>query len=340
MTKIYLIRHAEAEGNIFRRMDGHYDSRITPNGYRQIAALQERFCDVPIDAVYASDLFRTRETAKALYVPKGLPLRTDARFRELWFGDWEDVSFGWIDCHAPKQLSYFSREPERWNAPNAERYPQAAVRFWDGLKDAAQANEGRTVAVFSHGGITGWSLRAKYGDRMHEAGRCDNTGVCLLRWENGDFIPEYFYSNAHLSPEISTLEQQRWWRGTTEFNLWFRDPLPEDAALFDPAVPPVPGHVLRIAMRMEEPVGYLSYDPETAFLSSLYLIPAMRGRRRGAQLLGEAVCACRALGHPTLHTRFPADNACAGAFFTRHGAELQSDPPFTAAALDISLPQE
>lgn len=32
MTKIYLIRHAEAEGNIYRRMHGQYDSRITPNG--------------------------------------------------------------------------------------------------------------------------------------------------------------------------------------------------------------------------------------------------------------------------------------------------------------------
>ena len=42
MTKIYLIRHAEAEGNIYRRMHGQYDSRITPNGMRQIAALEKR----------------------------------------------------------------------------------------------------------------------------------------------------------------------------------------------------------------------------------------------------------------------------------------------------------
>ena len=42
MTRIYLIRHAEAEGNIYRRMHGQYDSRITPNGMRQIAALEKR----------------------------------------------------------------------------------------------------------------------------------------------------------------------------------------------------------------------------------------------------------------------------------------------------------
>ena len=27
MTKIYLIRHAEAEGNLYRRIQGHWDGR-------------------------------------------------------------------------------------------------------------------------------------------------------------------------------------------------------------------------------------------------------------------------------------------------------------------------
>ena len=51
MTTLYLIRHAEAEGNLYRRIHGQYNSLITDNGYRQIQALQERFADVPIDAV-------------------------------------------------------------------------------------------------------------------------------------------------------------------------------------------------------------------------------------------------------------------------------------------------
>ena len=76
MTTLYLIRHAEAEGNLYRRIHGQYNSLITDNGYRQIQALQKRFADVPIDAVYSSDLFRTMTTARAIYVPKGLPLQT------------------------------------------------------------------------------------------------------------------------------------------------------------------------------------------------------------------------------------------------------------------------
>ena len=81
MTTIYLVRHAEAEGNLYRRIHGQYNSLITDNGYRQIQALQKRFADVPIDAVYSSDLFRTMTTARAIYVPKGLPLQTRADLR-------------------------------------------------------------------------------------------------------------------------------------------------------------------------------------------------------------------------------------------------------------------
>ena len=55
MTKIYLIRHAEAEGNLYRRIHGWYDSLITPRGYRQIDALAKRFKDVKIEALYSRD---------------------------------------------------------------------------------------------------------------------------------------------------------------------------------------------------------------------------------------------------------------------------------------------
>ena len=66
MTEIYLIRHAQAEGNSYRSMQGHWDGDVTPMGRRQIALLAERFRDVKVDALYSSDLYRTRLTAAAI----------------------------------------------------------------------------------------------------------------------------------------------------------------------------------------------------------------------------------------------------------------------------------
>ena len=56
MTTLYLIRHAEAEGNLYRRIQGWYNSLITDHGFLQIEALARRFRDIPVDAVYSSDI--------------------------------------------------------------------------------------------------------------------------------------------------------------------------------------------------------------------------------------------------------------------------------------------
>ena len=86
MTTIYLIRHAEAEGNLYRRIHGWYDALVTENGWKQIQALETRFAGVPVDAVWSSDLYRTCATARAVYVPRGMELHTDPDLREINMG--------------------------------------------------------------------------------------------------------------------------------------------------------------------------------------------------------------------------------------------------------------
>ena len=89
MTKIYLVRHAEAEGNLYRLVQGHFDGVITKRGYEQIRALRRRFEGVQIDAVYSSDLFRARTTARAVSEPRGLEIGLRKDLREMNLGWWE-----------------------------------------------------------------------------------------------------------------------------------------------------------------------------------------------------------------------------------------------------------
>ena len=60
MTTIYLIRHAEAEGNVYRRCHGQYDSLLTERAYQQLPYLAQRFEDVPLD--YAARTIRLSPT--------------------------------------------------------------------------------------------------------------------------------------------------------------------------------------------------------------------------------------------------------------------------------------
>ena len=337
MTTLYLIRHAEAEGNIYRRLHGQYNSRLTPNGLRQVAALAERFRGIPIDAVYTSDLCRTRQTAEAICGPKHLTPNLDARLREVDAGAWENRTFGDLARTEPEALVHFIRQPEQWIAPGAETYAQYADRFAEALRAIAEANDGRTVAVFSHGCVMSGGLHHLLGI-PHNAAKCDNTGVSLLRFKNGLFTPEFLYDNSHLSEAISTRARQRWWREQGgSFELWFRDAEWADRSWFDRDFFPQKGHEIRVAMLGEAAVGYVCWHGSS--ISTVYLKPEYRHRRIGDQLLGEAVMHLRQAGCKTLSIGVPTVNLEALEFFSRHGASPeQMDDVYTAYRWDISVP--
>lgn len=306
---------------MFRRIHGHYNSRITPNGYRQIAALERRFADVPIDAVYASDLFRTCETAKAIYLPKGLPLQKDARFREVYLGRWEDVPFGHLEQFEPEQMHNFSHAPKDWHIAGAESFWQYSDRFITALADVAQRHDGQTIAVFTHGCVSSESLRRLFGQQIDEAGYCDNTAVSLIRYDGGQFTGEFFYDNTHLDDDISTLARQRWWRGKGRFNLWYRPAASGDDGIF-----PQPlgrENEILVAMLGDTPVGYIALTvlQGTPVLTDLYLCPDYRHRRMGDQLLGHVICTLRHRCESQVIFTLSQPQTEAQSFFGRYNAK-------------------
>ena len=146
-TKIFLVRHAEAEGNLYRLAHGQYDSAITPGGYRQLVYLRERFRSERIDAVYGSDLTRTHTTASAIYIPKGLPFQPVPLLRELCLGAWEQMSWGEILRMDRQMYIDFNKRPDLWHADHAETFAQVRDRMLEALRTIAAAHPGGTVAT-------------------------------------------------------------------------------------------------------------------------------------------------------------------------------------------------
>lgn len=330
MTTIYLIRHAEAEGNLYRRIHGWYNSLITDNGLRQIAALEERFRDIPIDAVYSSDLYRTCTTARAVYVPKGLELHTDPGLRELNLGDWEDRTFGSVRRTDPRQMELFNRTDPAWEVKNAERFSQLGERVYGAVRRIAERHPGQTVALFSHG----MALRQFLGkvknvppEEWHSMPHGDNTAVSRLTWDRERFEIQLEMDNSHLPEEISTLARQSWWRkdkkAAADVNLWFRPAVwPQDRALYPGGEEP---RNLTVAMSGDRAVGFFLTDPEryreekAGYIKLLSLLPEDRGRGLGIQLVGEAVSGYRNAGRGRLRLHCPADNEGARRFFQKYG---------------------
>lgn len=305
MTTIYLVRHAEAEGNAYRRIHGQYDSLITPNGLRQIEALAKRFADVPVNACYASDLYRTRKTAEAVYVPKGLALVTDARLREVNLGRWEDVPFGYLERFEADDMYKFNHDERLWSVEGSERWQTYTERFVRALKEVAQNHEGQTVAIFSHGCVLRGVQKRLSG--MDKVPYCDNTAVSKLVYEDGAFQFDDLNDNSHLPENISTFARQKWWRqgGGKDYNMWFKG----DGTQYAAMLAGIQAGVLWLR----------SGDGETGWIEELQMFEEYRGKGLGIQLIGQAVSRFRKQGKTKLAAAVAADCEQAICFFETHG---------------------
>ena len=230
MTHITIIRHAEAEGNFYRRVHGHYDGLVTPNGEAQLDALRGRFQNTVFDAVYASDLYRTRRTASVLRTVNGQEVQPLRSLREVNLGDWEDVPWGELAVADPERLSIFMRQPGRFasRGRSGETMVQAQARIVEAVRGLARVHMGQRIAVVSHGLVIRTlmaSLKNVSIEDLHEIPHCDNTAVSCVTWD-GEGTPCAIVcgDNTHLG-ELSTLGRQYWWRNDkslTDTNLWFQ----------------------------------------------------------------------------------------------------------------------
>ena len=327
MTTIYLIRHAEAEGNLYRVAHGHYNSLITQRGYMQIAALEKRFADVHIDAVYSSDLYRTCTTAKAIYEPKNLPLHTDSAFREVNLGVWEDRPWQELTMESPEQMFFFNRHLEKWHVDGCESVEQVLTRYLPALRRVARENDGKTIAVFSHGAAMRIVLGTLQGLRPDEIGQTphgDNTAVSLLEADGDDIHVVYRDDNQHLlDAGLSTLAGQSWTKSKNmlETGLYYA-PLTDELRCeltAQGADVPTEGHLIAV-MYEDHAAGIVQLLPEkdstTGWIGYYWLSPAHRGEHRGIVPLGQAVKYYRNRGIDRLRLQCPDEYR---PFFEKYG---------------------
>ena len=219
MTKIYLIRHAEAEGNVFRRGHGHYNSFITAKGHRQIAALAERFRELPVDAVVSSDLRRAMTTAGAITKFHNIEISTDARLREMALGEWEDEPWGNLEFQNPQNMWNFNNDPASWNVAGGEKFCDLQERMLLAVSEIAEAHSGKTIVIVSHGMAIRSLLCRLRGISSAEIGSLahgDNTCVSLLEHDGKTIQIKYINDNSHLPGDLSTFARQAWWHEENE----------------------------------------------------------------------------------------------------------------------------
>lgn len=335
MTKIYLIRHAEAEGNLYRIAHGQEEGLITDyRGPRQMQALARRFRDIPVDAVYASDLIRTQTTAQAVYIPKGLPLHLEPAFREVHMGVWEGLTWRQIETRWPLQMMEFNHQLDRWQVEDCETAQTVLNRYLPALRRVAREHDGQTVAVFSHGAAMRIVLGTLQGLPLAEIGQTphgDNTAVSLIEAQGDDLRVVFRDDNSHLSARegLSTFGKQTWWKtkGMVEPGQLYRPASHEQSRLFGA---PEGGQGTAVWYNGQELIGLYQTvrEPDALRITWYAMDPMWRGRRQGIPPMGQIIQQGRRLGLPYL--RLTCTDESLRPFWQRlgfrgDGAELEKD---------------
>ena len=135
-----------------RRFIGHLDVPLSPLGEAQLAALTRRLTGLQLDAIYCSDLLRTRRSAEILAAPRGLTPIEEPALREFAMGRWEGLTAEEIRALDAAAFDAWMADVGHFQFPEGESLPDLYARVWPAFEALVARHEGGVVAVVAHGG--------------------------------------------------------------------------------------------------------------------------------------------------------------------------------------------
>ncbi|MBC7766213.1 MAG: histidine phosphatase family protein [Hyphomonadaceae bacterium] len=213
-TKIFIVRHGEATGNIDRVFHGQSNSELTENGHLQAKIVATRLAHEKIDAIYASDLTRAITTAQYIAREHHLEVQIDARLKEINGGDWENQTFAEISIKWAQIFDDFQHKPLTAQLPNGESVLALRQRGIEAISEIVCKHPNQTVCIVTHGTMIRALLTyyLKLGDdQMSQLAWHDNASISNLIFDEDECEVLYHGDNQHLG-ELSTLSKQDWWK--------------------------------------------------------------------------------------------------------------------------------
>jgi probable phosphomutase (TIGR03848 family) len=150
-TTLVLLRHATT-ASTGRRLGGWKPGvHLDAGGRAQAAAAARRLARLPVAAVYASPLERTRETAAVVARTHGLRVRVERGLGEVEYGDWTDRPLSRLRHLAAWRV--VQQTPSRMTFPGGGTIRGAQARAVDATERLAAAHPGATLVLVSHADV-------------------------------------------------------------------------------------------------------------------------------------------------------------------------------------------
>ena len=107
---------------------------------------------VALEAVYASDLARTRRSAEILAAPHGLPIVPVPALREFAMGRWEGLTAEQIRGLDGAAFATWMADVAGYQFPEGESLTQLTGRAWPAFERIVAAHPDGSIAIVAHGG--------------------------------------------------------------------------------------------------------------------------------------------------------------------------------------------
>ena len=167
MSTIIFIRHGETD--MAGRFCGHSDPGLNAAGARQAIRVAESISKLNIARIYSSDLRRASQSAQAIAERVGINVRCLPELREIYFGQWEGLSWQEIETRFPNEAGKWLHEFPLRSAPGGESYTAFTARvetiFEKLIREAAES----AIAVVTHRGVLRDALTKCFGFAEAEA---------------------------------------------------------------------------------------------------------------------------------------------------------------------------
>lgn len=195
--ELYLVRHAQSEGNATHTNEGWDGGALTSLGHRQAEAVGRRFADLDVNAIIHSDLTRAAQTADAIaaHHPE-TPYLSSEMLREWNLGVYAGTPYGTIfermDSSGITRLDYPIEGGETIN--------EFKGRVERTIEELRNEYENDTIIVVTHGGFIQNAMLylLDLPDERFAEFDPENTGVAYLTIENGNVTLHYQNDTSHL----------------------------------------------------------------------------------------------------------------------------------------------
>lgn len=150
--RVILVRHGETSWNQESRFMGHSDLGLNEKGWIQARAAAELLLEQDIERIFCSDLLRALETGHEIASSHNLAVHRVVSLREMYFGEWEGLTFTEIEKRYPELSSAWLNDPARVKIPAGETAEQVKDRVMEAWEYIKKVSGAKAIVIVTHGG--------------------------------------------------------------------------------------------------------------------------------------------------------------------------------------------